>query len=61
MKKEIKLSLEDCKKWKKKPTKNIPVSLKISKAHSQWLAKNDLSPTAIFMKASEQLGYVENE
>jgi len=61
MNKSNKLSLEDCKKWKKKPTKNIPISLKITKGHSKWLAKNDLSPTAIFMNASEQLGFKEDE
>ena len=44
-------------KNKPKPRATVPISIKITEQMSNWLKKNDYSPTALFCEACIELGY----
>lgn len=37
--------------------RNVPLSIKITDHLSSWLNDQRISPTALFVKAAEELGY----
>lgn len=47
------MEIKDIQKTEEK--KSIVVSVRITKANSQWLMDNNLSPTKLFNKAIEEL------
>lgn len=49
------MEIQDVKKIKDRNKKTIGISIKISKDVSEWMKENNLSPTAIFNKAIENL------
>jgi len=53
------MKIEDCKKSVKsrsdRPDKHITV--RVSRRMSRWLGQNDLSPTAVFRQACNELGF----
>ena len=53
------MKLENCKRKKVEKTtdKTQSVCIRITKDVSQYLRKNDLSPTGIFNEALKELGY----
>lgn len=44
---------------KRKTSKEVPVSLRITKELSNWLKEKNYSPTSIFLEACKELGYKE--
>jgi len=39
----------------KRETKNVTMTIRTSKAKSEWMKKNDISPALLFNKALEEL------
>lgn len=50
---------EQCKKRERKPAKRVQINIRLSNELSGWLAKEKLSPTAVFHEACKELGYNE--
>ena len=48
---------DECKKREPRPTRNALVTIRLTTELSQWLHKEQLSPTAIFRNACKELGY----
>jgi len=57
----MKIDLENCKKIRDDTRKTVTISVSTTKARSKWLSDNDLSPTKVFNKAIEALGFGEKK
>jgi len=55
------MKLEEVIKRKGKRTDNTVISIRIPKTASVFMSKKNISPTALFMKALEELGYSKEE
>jgi len=50
---------ENCLRKPQELRRNKVISLRITPHLSQWLRKENLSPTAIFYQAVKEIGYAE--
>ena len=48
------MEIKDIQRNKRKE-KKVPISLRISKELSEWMRKNNVSPTKLFVSAIEQM------
>lgn len=55
------MKIQNCKRKQVDKTKNkvMQLSIRITKELSEWLRKNELSPTGVFDEAVKELGYKE--
>ena len=51
------MNKEDCKRTPRAQRKTVQVTVRVTSRLSKWLKKEGLSPTRIFEKACEQLGF----
>ncbi len=49
------MELKDIQRVKNKAPKRVSLSIKVSQEISDWMAKNKVSPTRLFLKAIEPL------
>lgn len=55
------MEIKDIQKKAKSEQRKINVNIKISQTLSKWIHENNISPTSLFHKACEELGYKEEE
>lgn len=54
------MNIEKVKRDRRDSIKLIQINIRISKAQSEWLSRNNLSPSKILQEAFRELGFKEN-
>ena len=49
------MELKDIQKDHKPERRNVPVALRITKSHSEFMKTNNISPTKLFINTLEEL------
>ncbi len=49
------MEIENIQKEHRPEKRNVPIALRITKTHSEFMKANDISPTKLFVSALEEL------